>query len=83
MKIGVSTFLCFVVEREERTPKNDNWNFWIWVFFGSKHGRFVTVNCFCFLAEVPIFIVFWGCVRFGPSCQKMFFGQNKNTEKFD
>ena len=24
------TDFCFVVEREEKAPKNDNWNFWIW-----------------------------------------------------
>ena len=41
-------------------------------FFRSKNGRFVT-HMFFFkkkFAETPIFIVFWGCAFFGPSCQK-------------
>ena len=40
--------------------------------FWSNNGRFVTHICFfkkCF-AETPIFIVFFGCALFGPSCQK-------------
>ena len=40
--------------------------------FLSKNGRFVTQNCFsknC-SAETPIFIVFFGCALFWPSCQK-------------
>ena len=43
MKIGVSEI--FVVEREEKKAKKDNWNFWFWVFW-SKNGRFVTHNRF-------------------------------------
>ena len=35
----------FVVQREEKGKKNDNWNFWIWVFL-SNAGRFVTHICF-------------------------------------
>ena len=40
-------------------------------FFLSKNGRFVTHNCFFqkFLAETPIFKLFWGCALSGPSCQ--------------
>ena len=41
-------------------------------FFWSKNGRFVTHMCFPKkrFAETPIFIVFFGCALFGPSCQK-------------
>ena len=37
------------------------------------------------LAETPIFIVFWGCALFGPSCQKKrnFGHPPKTKEKFD
>ena len=38
-------FVFFIVVREEKGQKNDNWNFWIWDFL-SKNGRFVTQNCF-------------------------------------
>ena len=51
--------MYFVVEREKRPKQNDNWNFWICVFW-SKNGRFVTHNCFSKKAETPIFIVFGG-----------------------
>ena len=40
--------------------------------FWSKNGRFVTHICFSKKKgpETPIFIVFFGCALFGPSCQK-------------
>ena len=40
-------------------------------FFGSKNGRFVTHKLFFknLFSETPVFIVFWGCARFGPGCQ--------------
>ena len=40
--------------------------------FLSKNGCFVTHNCFFknWCAEAPIFIVFFGCALFLPSCQK-------------
>ena len=43
-------------------------------FFWSKNGRFVTHNCFSKKKkkgpETTIFIVFFVCALFGPSCQK-------------
>ena len=44
-KNRVLAFLCFVVQKEEKT-KNDNWYFWFW--FLSKNGCLVTINSFCF-----------------------------------
>ena len=50
------------------------------VFSLSKTGHFVTIDWFQQIlfwgfAETPIFVVFWGCTFFGPSCQKGCFGQ--------
>ena len=73
----------FVVEREEKGKKNDNWNFWIWGFL-SKNGRFLTHICFskC-LAETPIFIVFFWCACFGQVVKKRNLGHPPKTkEKF-
>ena len=63
--------MFFVVVREEKGKKNDNWNFWIWVFLVQK-WPFRDSKLFStkWVAETPIFIVFWGCALFGPRCQK-------------
>ena len=69
---GLSNFLSFLLLIEKKVgKKNDNWNFWIWVFC-SKKGRFVTHILFSKKekAETTILIVFLGCALFGPSCQK-------------
>ena len=52
--------MFFVVERDEKGKKNDNWHFWIWDFL-SKNGRFVTHICFSKNALLkPLFYsVFW------------------------
>ena len=79
-KIGVSAIFCvFVVEREERSPKNDNWNFWI--CFSSKNGRFVTHNCFSktALLKPQFFIVFLGA-RQVLKKGKFWNPQNRNTK---
>ena len=66
-------FVFFVVQREENGQKQvitgiSGFGF-SWV---KKIGRFVTVICFSKigLLNPHIFIVFWGCALFGPSCQK-------------
>ena len=63
--------MFFVFEREEkRQEKNDNWNFWIWVFL-SKNGRFVTHNFFPKkIGWNPYFYSVFGCTFSGPRCQK-------------
>ena len=64
--------MFFVVVREEKgKKKNDNWNFWIWLFFVQK-WPFRDSELFStkWVAETPIFIVFFGCALFWPSCQK-------------
>ena len=61
--------MVFVFEREKR-QKNDNWNFWIWVFL-SKNGRFVTHNFFPQkIGWNPYFYSVFGCAFSGPRCQK-------------
>ena len=84
-KIGGSAiFMIFVVEREEH-GKNYNWNFWIWDCFVQKwpyrDAYLFFKKC---LAETPIFIVFFGCARFWPSCQKgKFWTPTKKKRKID
>ena len=62
-----------VVEREENRQKKMITGIYEFRFFGSKNGRFVT-HMFFFqkkkVFETSIFIVFFGCALFGPSCQK-------------
>ena len=69
---GFSWFLCFLLLwGKKKAKKNDNWNFWIWLFFVQKwpfrdSELFSTKR----VAETPIFIVFFGGALFWPSCQK-------------
>ena len=62
--------MCVVVIREEK-GKTKKLEF-LDLFFLSKNGRFVTQNCFPQngLLKPAIFIVFFGCAFFWPSCQK-------------
>ena len=72
-KIGVSAKFCVLCcwKRRKQAKKNDNWNLWIWVFlvqkwpFRDAHLLFKKKG-----PETPIFILFFGCALFGPSCQK-------------
>ena len=73
IKIGVSAnFGVFVVEREEKGKKNkmitgiSGFGFFIqkWPFRDAK------LFSKKWVAETPIFIVFFGCALFWPSCQK-------------
>ena len=61
-----------VVEREENRQNKLITGIYEFRFFWSKNGRFVTHMFFPKkkFAETPIFIVFFGCALFGPSCQK-------------
>ena len=54
----------FVLGREEE-DKNDNWNFWIWVFWVQK-WPFCDAQLFFkkLFSESPGFIVFWGVRAF-------------------
>ena len=64
-------FVFFVVVREEKgTKKIDNWNFWIWLFCPKMAFRDSELFSTKWVAETPIFIVFFGCALFGPSCQR-------------
>ena len=81
---GFSKFRNFFVEREESRQKMI-----IGIsgfgFFGPKMAISWRIS---FIqkkekAETPIFIVFWGCALFGPSCQKRKFGHPPKKEKFD
>ena len=78
----VCVVLFLKVKKKDQT--NDNWNFWIW-FLGSQNGRFVTHNCFSKVCSLkPLFSLFWGCARFGPSCQKKGnFGHPPKNENID
>ena len=71
IKIGVSAIFGFVAEREERSPKKDDWNSRIWDFLVQKwpfrDAHLFIKKCF---AETPTFVVFFGCALFGPSWQK-------------
>ena len=59
----------FVVEREEKGKKKDNWNCWI-CFFCPKVAVSWRITVFQKnLAETPIFIVFFGCALSEPRCQ--------------
>ena len=82
---GFSRFLCFFVfEREKRQEKNDNWNFWIWIFL-SKNGRFVTHNFFPQkIGWNPYSYSVFGCAFSGPRCQKSnFWISCQKKENFD
>ena len=70
---GFSKILCFVLLKEKKTGKKKMiTGIYEFGFFWSKNGRFVTHICFSKkkAPETPIFIVFFGCALFGPSCQK-------------
>ena len=61
----------FLLKEKKIGKRNDNWNFWILVFLVQKWPfRDAYVSSKRKFAEIPIFIVFWGCALFGPSCQK-------------
>ena len=76
-------FVFLLLTEKKEPPKNDNSNFWVWVFL-SKNGRFVTHNCFWKIGVLKplFFIVFWGCALSGPSCQKGIFGTPPQKRKF-
>ena len=67
-KIGVSAKCWFFVVAREEAKKITGISELV---FLSKTGRFVTHICFSKNALLnPLFIVFFGCALFGPSCQK-------------
>ena len=60
----------FLLLKEEKKGKNDNWNFWIW-FFCPKMAVSWRISLFQKMpCWNPIFIVLFGCALFGPICQK-------------
>ena len=65
------SFVFFVVVREEKGKKNDNWNLWIWLFFVQK-WPFRDSELFStkWVAETSIFIVFLGARFFGQVVKK-------------
>ena len=46
-------FVFFVVEREEKGPKNDNWNFWIGFFVQKWPFRDAKLFSKKWVAETP------------------------------
>ena len=72
---GFSQFLWFLLLKKKKKAKNnDNWNFWFGFFLVQKWPfrdahLFFKKNLLKPLPP-PIFIVFFGCALFGPSCQK-------------
>ena len=76
IEIGVSADL--LLTEKKRAPKNDSWNFWIWVLFVQKWPFRDALFFKNWYVETLIFIVFWGCALSGPSCQKKgIFGQDE------
>ena len=76
--------MFFVVVREEKGKKNDNWNFWIWVFLVQK-WPFRDSELFSkkWVAETPIFIAVFGCAFLAKLSKKGNFGHPPKKEKFD
>ena len=73
---GFSKLLCLLLLlKEKKTGKKTLITgisgFW---FFGPKWPFRDAYVVFKKSVETPIFIVFWGCALFGPSCQKGNFG---------
>ena len=79
---GFSRFLCFfVVEREEKRQKNDNWNFWI--CFCPKMAVSWRITVFPKMpCWNPYFYSVFGCALSGPSCQKGNFWTPPKKKKF-
>ena len=63
--------------------KNDNWNFWIWLFVQKWPFRDSELSSKKWVAETPIFIAFFGVRFFWPSCQKRKFWTPTKKEKND
>ena len=82
-----SIFVFLLLKERTKPPKNDNWNFRLWVLL-SKNGRLVTQICFqkhgLLNPPPPIFIVFfWGSL-FGQVVKKReIWTPTKKREKFD
>ena len=84
---GFSQFCGFLLlkEKKKANKKNDNWNFWFWVFVGPKMAVSWGITAFQKnLAETPIFIVFLGARFLGQVVKKgKFSTPTKKKEKFD
>ena len=49
-----------LLQEKKKAKKNDNWNFWICLFVPKWPFRDTELFSKKWVAETPIFIVFWG-----------------------
>ena len=61
---GFSNFLCFVLLKEKKTGKNDNWNLWIWFFLVQKWPFRDAQLLFKKKALKQLFLLCFLCARF-------------------
>ena len=67
---GFSIFCVLLLKEKKIGKKNDNWNFWIWVFCPKMAVSWRITVFQKLVCWNPFLIVFWGCAFSGPSCQK-------------